>query len=114
MSLEIPEEKHGNTIYSAHGDTVNISGEIYDLDPAEFLKPFLKKIIKNMDKKIIFNFTELEFINSSTIGCFIYFISERKKNSKVIFQFDNKKPWLQKSFEVLQSFDEKNIQFLYI
>lgn len=113
MSLDIAEEKQGNASFSANGNKVNISGEIYDPNPAKFLKPFFAKIIKQMDNEVIFNLTDLEFINSSAIGCFIYFINARKKNTKIIFEFDSKKPWQQKSFEIMQSFDRDNIQFRF-
>ena len=113
MSLNIPEEKNGESIISASGDIVVLKGEINDINPHIFLSPFFEKVLKSMGKQLTIDVSGLDFINSSGMKSLVVFIMKRPP-SKIIIQSETSKSWQKTSLKILQSLDEENIQLTEI
>ena len=72
-------------------------------NPADFLGPFFKDLLENNIRKLVVDFTGLEFINSSTIPPMVMFIRQldtKQIQSEFIYRGDVK--WQVMTFKVLQ------------
>ena len=109
MALNIPEEIHGRVKISAIDDTVFLSGEIDQLNPASFLKPFFKKIEDQMDDHIILDIRNLIYLNSSGIRCIITFLIARQPETTVVFLRNKDVLWQHNSLEIIKEIDSPKI-----
>ncbi len=109
MTIQIPEQIHGNATISGSGDTLFLQGEIDDLEPGLFLTGFFEQAKADMDQIIKIDFTQLEFLNSSGIKCIVTFVMDKNPDAKIVFITDISKTWQKTSLEVIQSLDEDNI-----
>lgn len=109
MVFNIPRQTHNRATISATDNIIMLEGDIDHNDPEVFIKPFLEKVLSQMDETIILDIKNLEFLNSAGIKCLLDFLKAKPPDSKVIIKTDNKKTWQRKSMTVMQSLDEENI-----
>lgn len=88
------------------------SGKSIDRKPSIFITPILIKILKkciDKEKKMILDFSNIEYMNSSTITPIIK-ILERAKRSKVYVTVDylSSLKWQQLIFSALEIFQTKD------
>ncbi len=75
------------------------------ITPGEFLDPIFTELINRTDKKIVMNFEDLAYMNSSTITPMISML-EKIKNGKgsIELQYSSALKWQELSFGALQLF----------
>ena len=105
MALNIPEEIHGRVKISALDDTVTFRGEIDQLNPTSFLKPFFEKVKDQMGDYVNIDIKNLTYLNSSGIRALIHFLLERQPETKIIFIIDKDSFWQHNSLEVIREID---------
>ena len=92
-------------------------GKSIDREPGKVLNPIFYNLIiegKNKNKRIIMSFSELNYMNSSTIMSISKFLERGKDNdSKITIQYDNERRWQKLSFNAMQIFktDDDRIVF---
>jgi len=97
-----------------HSDTINVkwTGKSIDRDPAEFLTPVLVRVVKkssDQSKRIVFDFKELSYMNSSTITPIIKILERgRRGTTPITVQYDDKKRWQDLTFSALKIFGTKD------
>lgn len=109
MAVHIPEQTFDKVKLAANDNIATFVGEIDASDPGIFLTPFFRSIIEQMGQTIAFDFTQLDFLNSSGIKCIVSFVMEKDPDAHVTFYIDSHKTWQRKSLEVIQSLDEDSI-----
>ncbi len=107
--MNIKESIVGTARISAKDNTATLSGEIDMQTPGDYLNPFFKEVIQQMDGDVRLDFTCLEYLNSSGIKCIVSFVLSKPDDHRITFIVDKKKSWQKTSFEVIQSLDEDNI-----
>lgn len=72
-------------------------------DPAVIINPIIDKITAELDcKEVTIDFTDLEYINSSTVPPIVRLIKEiHKKSIKTYVAYDHSSKWQQESFRAL-------------
>lgn len=97
-----------------HRDTINVkwTGKSIDRNPAEFLTPILVRVVKkssDQSKRIVFDFKELSYMNSSTITPIIKILERgRRGTTPITVQYDDNKRWQDLSFSALKIFGTKD------
>lgn len=81
-------------------------------DPGEFITPLLVRIVKlssNQAKRIIFDFTEMEYMNSSTITPIVKILERARRGStRISVVYDAKMKWQELIFDALKIFATKD------
>ena len=73
--------------------------------PARVLEPYLVNLMHELGKyhKCVFDFTELEFMNSSTVGPLLHFINRVKGTSvNLVLCYSEQKEWQDVSFRAMR------------
>jgi anti-anti-sigma factor len=99
-------------------DNLNISIEMYNnvlklywkgvsdsRNPSLFLEPFFTELLNEVSdyKKCVFDFTDLDFMNSSTIGPLLQFIKcVRDLPLNLVLCYSQKKEWQEMSFRSMR------------
>ena len=97
-------------------DSVRIQwkGKSVDRDPSEFTSPILSEALENCinnGKKLILDFQELEFMNSSTITPVSKIIELGKSRSaRITILYQKSKNWQELNFSALRIFETKDKQ----
>lgn len=112
MSLSLPEEKYDNVTIYAQDDCVYLKGEIDQQAPAKFLDGFFDKVLAADSTQILIDVTDLDYINSSGIGCMLVFMMKLKAKAKITIKIDVSKNWQRKSFQYMQSVDPAQISLV--
>lgn len=104
-SLEIEKEKLVRLVWS---------GKSMSKEPSEYLTPFFDDLLAAIQKSNLnleFDFSHLDFINSSTIQPFINFLDKAQKNGivlKIIYSIE--KDWQELIFAAMRFFETQNSQ----
>lgn len=100
LNLEITEDESISILWQ---------GKSTERDPGIFLNPILSETLSrgsSEGKKIIMDFRELEFMNSSTVTPVAKMLEQGKKGSSSITVYYNKtKKWQELSFSALKIFE---------
>ncbi len=110
------EQRKSHTIKSLNleiteNDSISIlwQGKSTERNPSNFLNPILSDTLSkgaSEEKKIILDFRELEFMNSSTVTPVAKMLEQGKKGSNSITIYYNKtKKWQELSFSALKIFE---------
>ena len=110
------EQRKSHTIKSLNleiteNDSISIlwQGKNTERNPSNFLNPILSDTLSkgaSEEKKIILDFRELEFMNSSTVTPVAKMLEQGKKGSNSITIYYNKtKKWQELSFSALKIFE---------
>ena len=88
------------------------SGESTEREPGIFLTPILDQVItlnEKTDKKIIMDFRQLQYMNSSTVTPIIRLIDKIKKgNHEMLILYQNHLDWQEICFSALLVFTTKD------
>jgi len=104
LKIELQEEK----------DTINIywTGKSVDREPSKFITPILVEAVKKSsekNKRVIMDFRELVYMNSSTITPLIKILERAKRGTTPITVYYNKSlRWQDLSFSALEIFQTKD------
>lgn len=100
LIIEVSEDD--NTII------INWKGKSTERDPSIFISPILSKALDNSTqykKEIILDFTELEYMNSSTITPISKIIEKGKNgNNRITINYMKDRKWQELSFSALKIF----------
>ena len=86
-------------------------GKSNERNPEEKITPFLNSIIKECGifKKLLLNFSYLEYMNSSTVTPVIQFLTICQNENKTVSVIYNKNiKWQELSFSALEIFETKD------
>lgn len=78
---------------------MKLFGSSEDREPSKILTPYFTKIVDEMDKSLVVDFSELEYMNSSTVGPILNLI--KMLNSKAIqttLLYDKSLAWQKSAF----------------
>jgi hypothetical protein len=97
---------------------INWKGKSTDRDPSAFISPILSKALDSSTqykKEMIIDFTELEYMNSSTITP-ISKIIEKGKNgtNKITINYQKDRKWQELSFSALKIFNTSDGRINFI
>lgn len=109
MDLNIPEKIYDRVRLSASGKTVTLTGEIDQLNPGLFLKPFFDKVLEQMGSVVYIDIRNLKYLNSASIRCLVSFLIDRKPDTKVVLVVNRNFLWQMNSLDVIQEIDKINI-----
>ena len=87
-------------------------GRSIERDPGEFITPLLVRIVKRSSdtaKRIIFDFTEIEYMNSSTITPIVKVLERARRGStRITVHYALNMKWQELIFVALKIFTTKN------
>lgn len=109
MDLNISEKIHGRVRLSASGKTIILTGEIDQLNPDIFLKPFFDKVLEQMGSEVHIDIRKLGYLNSASIRCLLSFLMDRRPGTKIVLYTNRKFLWQVNSIDVIQEIDKINI-----
>lgn len=94
-------------IYDESQIIVRWLGESKDREPIKFITPIFDTIyIKNHTKPLIMDFTQFEYMNSSTVTPIVKQLERAKKESrKVTIKYKKALKWQELSFAALRVFN---------
>jgi hypothetical protein len=85
------------------------SGKSNDRDPSRFLNPILQQALergKTGSKRIVFDFSGLEYMNSSTFSPLVRMLDEAGKGTyRVVLEYNQGRKWQSLSFSALKAFE---------
>ncbi len=85
------------------------TGRSVDREPGKFITPVLTEMLKRSDsgrKKIIMDFKDLSYMNSSTITPIIKVLDRIKRGmGNIMLMYDAEKKWQELSFSALRIFE---------
>jgi len=88
------------------------TGKSVTRKPAQFITPILVDVLKKSsdeDKRIVLDFTKLEYMNSSTITPIIKILERAKRGAnRVTVLYEKAKKWQDLSFSALMIFQTKD------
>lgn len=88
--------------------SIEWQGRSKERNPSIFLTPILTRILERSkieSKKIIMDFTKLEYMNSSTITPIIKILERMKKGSNhILIQYGKALKWQELTFAALEAF----------
>jgi len=89
---------------------VQFRGKSVDRDPGEFLTPLLRDTLaKAGARRIVLNFMDLEYMNSSSVTPVIILLNEIKAGTQSIrLVFSKAKKWQELSFSALKVFQTRD------
>jgi anti-anti-sigma regulatory factor len=104
MSLNLPPKEYEDAILAAENDTIIIRGEISSMNPSEYLVPFLEEAFQQAADmgEVTIDFSGMDFINSSGIGCFLKQMKTLPTGLSVRIITDPAKTWQQTSMNIMQ------------
>lgn len=83
-------------------------GRSTDRDPARFLLPLLRGTLEragNGQKRVVLDFTLLEYMNSSTFSPLVRFLDEAARGEhRLLLEYSQDKKWQTLSFSALKAF----------
>ena len=92
--------------------SVDWQGKSTERNPGSFLTPILLKILKNSsdtNKRIILDFRNLQYMNSSTITPIIKILERAKKSNKYLTVIYNRSlKWQELNFSAIEIFQTKD------
>ena len=106
LNLKVREEK----------GTLRVAwqGKSNDRNPAVYLNPFFEELAKNAlshSKKIEMDFSELQYMNSSTITPVVQLLDRaREEGLEVSLLYDKNKSWQEISFTAMSIFESDLIK----
>ena len=112
--MEIIEELNENQLKLKAvdaGDTVKVpwQGKSNDRNPSLYLGPFFEKVIKHVKdagKKLELDFTQLQYMNSSTITPVVQLLDQARESGLSVFVlYDKSKSWQEISFSAMTIFE---------
>jgi len=87
-------------------------GKSADRTPGIFINPILNEALEkssNNNKELIMNFTELEFLNSSTVAPIVKILDRTKRGTnKLTIEYSKSLNWQELSFSALIVFQTKD------
>ena len=90
-------------------------GKCNERQPAIFLKPYFEKMIGvafGNKYKIEMDFTNLEYMNSSTITPIVQFLDNiKQKNISLVLKYNKNKFWQESNFSAMKFFESENPPF---
>lgn len=95
-------------------DAIEVSwfGKSDQRNPNQFIVPIMQEVLKaglEARKQIIWNFVDLEYMNSSTITPIIKSLEQAKRNAnRVRVLYNRSKKWQDLSFSALRIFETKD------
>ena len=104
--LEVEVEEKDQTIVTKW------TGKSVDRNPSEFIVPILTNLLErenSIAKKIILDFQQLDYMNSSTITPIIKILERAKRgNVQLIVEYNKALKWQDLSFSALKIFQTKD------
>jgi len=97
-----------------NNDTINVNwtGKSIDRKPDKFISPILVNVFKlcsTDDKRIIFDFCKLDYMNSSTITPIIKILERAKRGTaKITIHYDGTLKWQDLNFSALGIFQTQD------
>ena len=97
-----------------NSDAINVDwkGKSTERNPGSFLTPILLKVLKDSsdtDKRIVMDFRELQYMNSSTITPIIKILERVKKSNKhLTVLYDKSLKWQELNFSAIEIFQTKD------
>ncbi|MBN2443375.1 MAG: hypothetical protein JXJ04_18585 [Spirochaetales bacterium] len=104
--MKVMKIKQKDIEVSADDHIIVMKGEVNQEKPELFLTPFFKKVIAEMDRDIILDLTQLEFLNSSGIKPIIGFLIMRDPGYRVKIKTSPTTTWQRTSLKVLAELDD--------
>ncbi len=104
LTIEVTEEN----------DTINAAwkGKSIDREPSKFITPILMRMIKSSsdtDKRVRLDFSEMTYMNSSTITPIIKILERAKRGStRITVFYDTSQKWQDLIFSALTIFKTKD------
>jgi hypothetical protein len=87
-------------------------GKSADRTPGIFINPILNEALEksaSSSKELVMNFTELEFLNSSTVAPIVKILDRTKRgNNKLTIEYSKSLNWQELSFSALIVFQTKD------
>jgi hypothetical protein len=103
------------TLQVDEGDDISVLwiGKSSDRDPGQFVTPILTSILEraaNGTKRILLDFRQLAYMNSSTITPIIRLLDEAKRGTthRITIIYDKSAKWQDLSFSALKAFATKD------
>lgn len=91
---------------------VNWFGKSDQRNPNQFIVPIMQEVLRNAQdakKQIIWNFADLDYMNSSTITPIIKSLEQAKRGAnRVRVLYNRSKKWQDLSFSALRIFETKD------
>ena len=104
--LEVEVEEKGQTIVTKW------TGKSVDRNPSEFIVPILTNLLERENgiaKKIVLDFQQLDYMNSSTITPIIKILERAKRgNVQLVVEYNKGLKWQDLSFSALKIFQTKD------
>lgn len=104
LKIEIQENRDSITTYW--------TGKSIDRNPSQFINPILVKLVNRSNennKRIVFDFQKLDYMNSSTITPLIKILERANKGKmNVTVQYNKLLKWQDLSFSALKIFQTKD------
>ena len=92
------------------------SGKSIEREPGKFITPLLMRLIKrcsDLDKRLLLDFRNIEFMNSSTITPIIKMLERAKRgSSRMTVVYDGESKWQELIFSALTIFSTGDDQVL--
>ena len=92
--------------------SVGWKGKSTERNPGSFITPILLKILKNSsdaNKRIVLDFRNLQYMNSSTITPIIKILERAKKSKKYLtVLYDKSLKWQELNFSAIEIFQTKD------
>ena len=105
-ALKIEVKVNNSTI------NVNWTGKSIDRKPDKFISPILLKVFNlcsTNNKRIVFDFRKLDYMNSSTITPIIKFLERAKRGTaKITIHYDSALKWQDLNFSALGIFQTQD------
>ena len=95
-------------------DTIQVAwkGRSIERNPGEFITPLLVRIVKKSSdsaKRLVLDFTEIEYMNSSTITPIVKVLERARRGStRLTVFYDTSLKWQELIFDALKIFATKN------
>ena len=97
-----------------NSDSINVDwkGKSTERNPGSFLTPILLKVLKNSsdaNKRIVMDFRDLQYMNSSTITPIIKILERVKKSNKCLtVLYDKSLKWQELNFSAIEIFQTRD------
>ena len=97
-----------------HEDTIDVrwEGKSVDREPSKFISPILVKVLEmasDLNKRIIMDFQNMAYMNSSTITPIIKILERAKKGmTKITIFYQKSLKWQELNFSALKIFRTKD------
>lgn len=97
-----------------HKDTIDVrwEGKSVDREPSKFISPILVKVLEmasDLNKRIIMDFQNMAYMNSSTITPIIKILERAKKGmTKITIFYQKSLKWQELNFSALKIFKTKD------